>query len=330
MIEVADKVRYVDASLEAAEQALNNQSVIEQLGPFADSLPRYMGRLVPVLSTDDAEAISDLSSPDTIPLLVIGPNDDIELRQGVHQFSTAQREAASTAIESWKAKSHSTDKILLSLLALSRMDPSKDYSHRIRAVVQSAQFTDDMFVNSDEFRDKLTLTRAPNSKVVRVSYRPLMCLYMSGQRPTAKPQVLLHELTHVGHSEANPIHHYSTQQEIDTSFLRNELEAYHVGAVVVAGLSEDGLLKVEGERDSNVLVERARLSSPQYDPSDPFKPNRMLRFILDDEGFGLDTIIQNRPDLDRILRSMGINNTATTIIAKGKKGGRYTPPKNKR
>ncbi len=334
MIDRTGKIGYFDRSIEAAESILSQQETIKNLGSeLVYRLSSLLGRIVPIVSEQDASRMPRILDADTIPFVVVNRNESYFFDLGNDQMSTAQRYSASRVIDSWGPRSKSSEEILDDLGKLSLNNRAGRMPISIFEQEGGAVSGVRIIFNSMSLKRALDLNRTPAGKIARFNLRPLIKF---PHRPGAghiDSDVLLHELTHLKQKEDCPITMFSSQDDADMLALGDELEAYHVGAGVRMALDGSDLF------DTNVSdpylqksVEAIRLKYGNNPLNNPFRPTRRLLEIYQREGYHPDWMLAYRLRYNESIKNLGsaglslagVNATSTRA-----RNGRYTPPRNK-
>jgi hypothetical protein len=329
-----EKTAYVDNMLESTITVLGDPIISEELGQRTQTLSESIARIVPILSPGDSERMSKILTPDDIPMLMIEPEDKYHYETSMGEFSTAQIQSALETIARWNPNKATPIDILAAISKSGRnLGEGKTIVHEYIENSTAAVYLDNMMLSSEQLRKYYSTTNGPRGRLGQVLFRPMLLSFIHAEDTNPDPAVLLHELTHVQQDEASPINFYSSQAEINEQSLRYELEAYFVGATILGASIDKTLLGKEvnlEDIDPQLLVESARLLSPEYDPRDPFKPNPSLLKLLNYLGVDKSHISdESNLDFDEVIESMGISTSNPKITSKNKKKGRFTPPKNK-
>ncbi len=138
----------------------------------------------------------------------------------------------------------------------------------------------------------------PKARLMRFTLRPSLYFPRSSEEhEMIDADVLLHELTHVQQKEERPITFFSSQKDANNLAYRDELEAYHVGALVRSRMEG---VEIDAADQSNdpylqMSVEAIRRRNCK-DPNEPFKPSEELAKDLTAHGYHKDRILAARLD----------------------------------
>ncbi len=286
---------------------LDEASITDDLAQRATDLSCRLDRLVPVFSASDASSTPELLDPDCIPLLILNRGESIVFDQGTSQFSTTQIVAAETTIQDLHPRTYSPEIIVRLIERLQEQSASIGRSYGFRENIRAATYSEGALVSGDRFKERFNFESDKIAKVVRFSFRPLVCVYVSNHDPVSNAAALFHELAHVCQIEKNPITGYSSQHEADMKALHDELEAYHVGSVVLSLLASATDAAGQPPRrndslDTQALVESLRINNPALDHADPFHPSRSMIMLLESSGIGVKRLIESKANISEILQ----------------------------
>lgn len=119
-----------------------------------------------------------------------------------------------------------------------------------------------------------------------VRRRPFLIIRMIAGQQLAPAGIIAHELTHAIQQEDNPLVRITSQKSIDMAALRDELEAYHVGALVgrligTSKIDKRHAKKIQQFQDIQEAINLMRIAFG-VDPLDPYRSSpRLLRFMVD-------------------------------------------------
>lgn len=334
MSELGDRVAYIDATLEQAENALLLPEVREQFGDDrVRILGSYLGRIVPIISENDARRVQQLRQPDAIPLAVVAPLNSINFATGNGQMTSVQYATAMEKFNEWAGDNTIAHNPLDTLLA--RAIDSKDVAIPIvmRPKMSGGTMAASFAFLSRPLAQEFSLRQKPSGTLVRVVLRPLLYFSTESGAHGVDADVFWHELKHFEQKEQRPITVFSSQDQVDMSSLGDELHCYHVGSIIRTAIDGTTIDDTHA-RDPHLqlAVERIRLAYARKSNKDPFEANHRLLTLLEKAGFARDWMLHSRINFRQVVA--GLQPQEATLSngrpnSKAKKGGRYTPPKSK-
>lgn len=192
------------------------------MGKEAQTIGTFLGHAV-IADIDNNEVRLPKSSTDddaVLPVIALRPGDKVILGKELTGFTDQQRtkvEASADLIEGIP------NKALEQYLTANIGDGlSVGFTPFAAAAIYGV---------SGHFLSTRLGTEGDQLGIVRVRQRPLLALMMTPRSEMTEPDVLAHELTHVGQRLARPVDIFRSQRQADMTSLRDELEAYQTGAM---------------------------------------------------------------------------------------------------
>lgn len=217
--------------IENTTRVFADPTVVESVGePYITMLQSLARRLVVVEVEDGVNYLPESAdNDDAVPLLAVLPGEKIKLDHAFSYQTSVQRQRTGEIFESWGPKSKTGEEHATRLhdLYAEAKRTTPDAFYLPRTVGAYVCESNGLFLTDPAEFDNLP----PGFFVY--SARPLLTVVMNGKRA---PDVLAHELTHFNDRLVNPVHAYDSQESIDMDIFRQELEAYHVGALVRTGM----------------------------------------------------------------------------------------------
>lgn len=293
--DIRERSRVIDRSIETTLDALQEPATIAMLGDTS----RYVDMLSHTVFANVGNGHIGLPQDyidNTTSLLVATVRDEEEVMMLPSLDTQTDKQRTATIKEFVRLGASRSDAEQYSERYLSQGDKCMPLPlHPLTRAMAG------MFASFDDLSDPALsafLPKAPTPGYLQVNKRPAIVVRMASNKKQVGADVISHEVTHARQYEDRPVSIVRSQRSIDMRDLRDELEAYHVGAVL--GLIERGVPKVELDQNGKVdlselqyIVDSVRRSHG-VDPLDPYRPSPHL--LAKYGSFGLDIILHQRLD----------------------------------
>lgn len=267
---------FMERSIAESRTALATPLVAQTLGHYAAILQDVSSRLfVPDIRHGRMVVPQHQVSSDGVAMVALRRGERLGVPPEYLTFSSRQRPVAQRLMGAWGPFNVSdeamTQRIEAALAGTSDLvaSPGERYA-RLEGggLANIASRTVEA-----KFRETGSFTAHPRP-LLTVKYRPLGRAYHD-------PAIMAHEYTHVWQFEREPV---TATQTNEMWLQRLELEAYHVGTLVIEGLRDSGHRIRDVARQA--VVERIR-SEVNGDQGDPFASSPALLARLANEGLNL-------------------------------------------
>ncbi len=301
--ELKARHNFVETSVAGAMEIVARPEVQQNLGAVGKDLTNLLGSVVVPNVIDGVVQIPrSHKNRDVLPMLALKPGEDIALGGDFTEPTTKQREIAAKTFDAWDPADHSGAELLQ--IALDEFFANRRDDIRIPVGTgERAAITAAIRSVFGLHNPELGFRNLPAKKVIgSLITRPLVALTIADS-PIAEPDLLAHELTHVLQKTLRPVEVFGSQRDIDKTFLRYELEAYHLGAVVRLNMPnawEDPNTLTDGHIQLAVEALRRKANDGLHDP---FLPTPALRHTLD-RHFGIERVVHQPFDYDAAVQAV--------------------------
>lgn len=149
--------------------------------------------------------------------------------------------------------------------------------------------------------------KPPNGQVAQLHFRPIIAIAIDDD-PSHDAEMIAHELTHIDQRLTRPLRVHDNQTQTNRDILRNELEAYHVGALVLlhqAGIQSISDITPEMSKASQAMIDSIRHKLNRH-VKDPFlvTPDleRELNKRLSKIGYGISSLIHGPVNVEEAIQ----------------------------
>lgn len=248
-----DRHRFIEQSIEGANDALRTPQVAQRLGSYAAQLADVGSRLyVPNVRYGRLSIPKGYQDTDMVPVVAVRPQQKLRVSRDFNNFSPRQRQSATDVVRGWRPTKNTPEEFV------SRLEGEvRRTSNRTGRFRQESEELATVSYNATSVSIKGTnFTNAPQKARYIVKSRPFVTMEYTDGKPFGAP-IVLHEFEHVDQHEREPLVRVDSDEEevvIDKSY---ELEAYHVGALCVLGLRDSGL--AFPDRGDQIKINEARI-----------------------------------------------------------------------
>lgn len=252
-------------TISSSERFERTQEMVTQasevLGELDTSL---LGRNIPfgsMLETAEILEVSSsgrLSKPETENIAIVGMrsklNETIFLPPALAAPTHDQRSKILDAVSAWQPTEQSVDSLMDEYYDTALLGTS--FPFKIQPDMGAATVSMSRLLPVS----KLHLANSPRGRVAQLFFRPILAIAIDDD-PGHETEMLGHELTHVDQRLNNPVRLHDNQTQTNREILRNELEAYHIGALALLHLAGiDSITKITPalETASQATIESAR------------------------------------------------------------------------
>jgi hypothetical protein len=280
-----------------------NRGASVQLFDQKFSLDKLLGQsTVPNFRHGVVDMPEAVVESEAFPVIAAHTGEEITLGSSFLTQTPTQREHTLTQMALWGPAQSSPGEIIGDMIVSHSAvaSTSKVKIQKGSGALTSAQ---GLVWDLDVSRQHKAYSNLPPGRIGKLLLRPLLVLDMD--TPTkVENDVIAHELVHVIQKVENPLRTISSQKRADMQALREELEAYHVGALT--------RMRMEGIASIKDITQNDIFRSPQLaveavrtitnDHIDPFRPSPALLKRLQQLEYG--HILHNNLPFDQIVASL--------------------------
>jgi hypothetical protein len=306
--DIRERNAFIDRSIINAQEALNDPALAQDLGARAVSHRRLLdSAFVANIINGVAYIPESKKESDDLPIAALHPGEVVYLSEDFNRQTGTQSQRTAKIFDAWMPRFGSGGELADYLIHQSGAD--------IAGPVSMHGITRAMSAFAAEILDQAHLLRyfkQPPEGITLLRKRPAMWLQMYPGERFQHSDIMGHELAHVVRYTADPVLTVRSQRAIDMAALRDELEAYHVGALYCARrylkLKPAQLQRIlDGEEvdasGAQMAIDLLREEN-LLDPRDPFKPSGfMLKKIAK---LGLSNILHGRMSFEELQTMIDI------------------------
>ncbi len=302
-IESRERNLYIDRSIEEAIGVLKTPEARRYILPAFDYIRLLENAVVLNVSDEGIGMPEDHDADiDGLTIVAIGVDEEHMMLASLDRQTKLQKKKTVSQFRKWgaipSAEAVYEAKVWDGTPSAGNSAPIRMHAATRAMTGMMAGFTDlSSPVSREVFPD------SPEGGYLQINRRPTMILRMYPGQGHATPDILGHELAHFRQYNHSPVSVLTSQKSVDMRDLRDELEAYYIGALL-ARLQDDNrdpkLVKrgeVNFARLQIVVDNIRRAFNP--DRIDPFRPSPKLLKQLSE--LGLDIILHQRVDFESVV-----------------------------
>ncbi len=305
-LEQQERHRFIDRSVEQAALTLNDPYVQRYIGRLATGFVDRLASSVVANIINGEVVLPANSDPSCLPIVAMHPDEELYFDNAFEQQTTLQQRATLKLFDKWEPFESASTAYgnLLNNVRLNQRPTIKLSPYTFAMTGTSAQIYDAGRMAEEHFAE------LPSPGILLIKKRPLLILSMKPSDKFMTADALAHELTHVKQIEAEPVHLYRSQKSIDMICLRGELEAYHVGSILVAALRggkidmDEVLAKPFEASNLQVIIEAMR-QKRGVDEYDPYRPSPA--FLNQLKATYLDVVMHGIVNYEELVRVVADN-----------------------
>jgi hypothetical protein len=279
-----DPRNYIEYSLDVAYDELDDSAIVDLLGSQTARLRSITNTAFVAEIVDGVIQVPEelAEGQDGLAVAAVRPHEAVEMSRDYWTQTESQKAKTLEIIEGW-APDESAESFYEK-----RVGERIDRQFNPGSVIVYGAHATSLAITgvfSERYLDT-NFYRPPNNSLAIIKYRPLLVLDIKPGTKHANADSVAHALVHARQIEDNPLVALESQTSFDLPALREELEAYHVGATLAERrLSYVGKRAIESpsndESFMQIIIENVRKEN-NTDPEDPYKPSATLAEILAD------------------------------------------------
>lgn len=296
-----ERMLFFEASINHAIETFGDPILTRHLGAnavnfFLESL--HSSRYAEIVEGEIQMPEEGKTDDAILPVVVIRPDEQLTLTEDYGRQTDTQKRQTLKQFSAWKpVNGISTADAYSRLMGSALTFESPVITATERSSAMTGAVTD---IHSVEEAIQPLFTNAPKKGLGLIAMRPHLSLKLEEGERAAPADTLAHELTHLWQALRKPVDVVHSQRSVDMLFLRKELEAYHLGAVVYRHM--EGMPgKRKGPVRDGIVQDAVDLLRTLHgiDPLDPYRPSPALMRRLEEAGVG--SIMHATIDYDELL-----------------------------
>lgn len=295
---------FTEQSIKTASDALKLPEVAIRMRQGINGLRHLASRLVvPYIIGDEIRLPkSSKRIDDVVPVIALQPGESIVLGKDFGQPTLTQTKRAIEMIDSWKPIGFD-GRAQVEAMVSKEVDESEQLTFEANARARATAFAAAIVFSPE----KEKYQRAPAQDVGWLTCQPLLVLTWTGDMPHEEPDLVAHELAHIAQKLNRPIRLFGSQEDVVRDRMRDELEAYHVGANVRIAIEPDILDPVTNPISDTGMNMQVAIEATRLDikdalgelQTDPFGPSKLVMRKMD-QRFGLERIVHYAFDYESV------------------------------
>ncbi len=299
--EISERNRFTEQTIEAAYSVLEGSNIsVTQNGHTVRLSQIASGLFIPdytqgnVNIPDGADA-----SGDNYPIVALPVGDTLRMGSAFNYQTQIQRDNTIQKLQKWEPTQTTpeewVDKILPEFSNQSNQGmlirQGEENSASVTCLSAVADF--------NHLREQGLFNNLPDVRLARFLLRPLIVIKYNEASKHVQQQVVAHELAHLIQKTRNPVRVFGSQKSVNMQALRDEIAAYHVGALTKRKLDAlEGVETLPGE-DMQLTVDNIR-SLVNKNALDPFQASPKLLKMLQKLG----SVLHGSIDFDQVVGSL--------------------------
>ena len=298
--------QYIENSLGLMYQELDDPAIIEALGSVATRLSELLEDALPVdIVRGVIQLPEGLFYDRGIAVAAIRPDEEIELGEGFFMQTESQRTNTLETLNGWEPKESAE-----SFYERNIHNIHDQFGWKGAVLLGTVTTVANRGIFSERKLDN-DFHRPPDNAIAIIQYRPALVLMMEPGTEYANPDVVAHGLVHSQKMGEYPLVDVESQPSFDSLSIREELEAYHVGATIGqtrinAGAAAVRAWETNDETYTQIIADSYR-QELNPDPADPYRPSAELTAAVLD----LTDEPHTRFDYTRTVRAIRENEVDT-------------------
>lgn len=277
----SERTHFVDRLLNESHMASTHPVVSEYIGDRAAAgLQVTLARSVVANVRHGEVSLPADAKADATAIVALNQDEVFGLSPEYVTLTRRQARNAKRIMDSWEPTMESADEFFermrestSGMLENAVTAPHPSMGANTRTIAGS--------LNIEYLTEIMGLQKPPEAKMGKLMLRPLVVVRMGN----SNPDILCHELTHANQKNDRPLRLYSSQDDVDMDSLRDELEAYHVGAAIRLALDYDLPERHKTDPHKQIEAEYVR-KTHNSGYLDPFAPSPSLLAKYHEEGMG--------------------------------------------
>lgn len=265
------RARFVESVVNETEGTLVRKEVGETIGGLAVGLilDRLEGIYVPNIKDSVVSIPKRFRHENNLPIIPYVPGETLNTDKSLAFLSPRQREALASDMALWSGGALAKSSLMVDI---DNIESMLDSGSTITGGIPNGVYalTNNLLAVSKFSKEYFP--NIPGSDRRVILGHSLLCLTVNSKQYL--PPNLIHELVHTEQRANNPVGLCETT-EASKRLIRDELEAYHVGAAYTAAVRHmSGVLGNRVMDSGQEWVESIRLQNA--DPEDPYAPTNKV------------------------------------------------------